>query len=398
MRFLFLTPQLPYPPNQGAAIRNYSLISSLAPRHEIHLLSFAHSPPDAGEAGPLLRLLRQVRVVPFPSRPFLKRALSTLLSPRPDLALRLQSREFQAVVKEKLAEERFDAVQVEALEMAPYVEHLVGRKVRPLLVYDAHNAEHLLQKRAFQVDVRDPRRWLGAFYSLLQWRKLRRYEGWVISHFDRLIVTSPQDGKALEALAAGKRAWVIPNAVDTDLYRPVEGVEEEELVFTGKMDFRPNVDAMLWFCREVWPLLKSQIPGLRFCVVGQSPSPAVLSLADDPSVTVTGPVEDDREHMARARVYVAPLRVGGGTRLKILRAMAMGKAIVATSMACEGIELRGDELLLADTPQAFAQAILALWDDAGRRRELGHRARALVEARYDWRGLLPQLETVYAPR
>lgn len=398
MKILFLTPQLPYPPHQGNTIRTFNLMVNLVPRHQIHLLSFVGTPQELGQAGPLRKLCRSIETVTIPPRSSLKRALSVFLSSQPDMAGRLSSGEFASALREWVRREKFDVVQVEGIEMAHYVGGLFEKEAtaRPLLVYDAHNAEYVLQRRAFETDRSDPRRWMGALYSLIQWRKLQRYEGRTLRSFDRVVAVSSADRCTLERLVPGLEIEVVPNGVDTCLFQPMASREGEELVFTGKMDFRPNVDAVLWFCQKVLPLLRERLPQLRFYIVGQSPHRRVLSLRRDPRVIVTGRVEDDRPFMAQARLYVAPLRVGGGTRLKILRAMAMGKAIVATSLACEGIELSGGEVVLADTPEAFAEAILELWEDPVRRRKLGERGRALVETRYDWRSLVPSLEEVYA--
>jgi glycosyltransferase involved in cell wall biosynthesis len=167
------------------------------------------------------------------------------------------------------------------------------------------------------------------------------------------------------------------------------------LVFTGKMDFRPNVDAVVWFCREVLPLVQRDFPSVHFFIVGQSPSRRVISLARNPAVTVTGYVEDVRPYISGALVYVLPLRMGGGTRLKLLEAMAMEKAIVSTSLGCEGFDVtHGRELLVADDAEGFAHLVVELLKDARRRERLGKEARRFAE-RYDWRNIVPKMERVY---
>ncbi|MGQ9458358.1 MAG: glycosyltransferase, partial [Anaerolineae bacterium] len=172
-------------------------------------------------------------------------------------------------------------------------------------------------------------------------------------------------------------------------------LREPALVFTGKMDFRPNVDGVLWFWQEVWPLVRAKAPEAHFYVVGQRPHPRLAPLVEDPSVTVTGFVPDVRPYIANAAVYVIPLRIGGGTRLKVLEAMAMGKAIVSTSLGCEGFPLRsGEHLLMADTPGAFAEAVLILLEDAPKRKALGAVAQALAATQYDWAALVPRLEEI----
>jgi glycosyltransferase involved in cell wall biosynthesis len=266
-----------------------------------------------------------------------------------------------------------------------------------LAVFDDHNAEVVLQQRAFETDARQPRRWVGALYSLIQWKKLRRYEARVCRAFDRVVAVSPADAQALQRLVPGLEVSVVLNGVDTELYRaqPLEPAPEA-LVFTGKMDFRPNVDAVLWFCQEILPRIWRERASVHFTIVGRDPHPRVQALARDPRIRVTGYVEDVRPYIAGAAVYVVPLRMGGGTRLKVLEAMAMGQAIVSTTLGCEGIALTpGREAVLADTAQEFARRVVELLGDEERRRSLGRWARRLVEAHYDWRVIVPRLEQVY---
>ena len=279
-----------------------------------------------------------------------------------------------------------------------------------MLVFDDHNAEYILQQRAFETDARQPRRWMGALYSLIQWQKLRRYEARVCRAFDRVVAVSPADAQALQRLVPGLEVTVVLNGVDTECYNDQFLMTNDQarighwdlvighwsLVFTGKMDFRPNVDAVLWFCQEILPSIRRERPSVRFTIVGRDPHPRVLALARDPQVTVTGYVEDVRPYIAGAAVYVVPLRMGGGTRLKVLEAMAMGQAIVSTTLGCEGVVLTpGREAALADTAQEFAWRVVELLGDEGRRRSMGQQARRLVEARYDWRAIVPRLEQVY---
>jgi glycosyltransferase involved in cell wall biosynthesis len=174
------------------------------------------------------------------------------------------------------------------------------------------------------------------------------------------------------------------------------GPEGDDLVFVGKMDFRPNIDGVLWFAQEVLPLIRQQAPAVRFWVVGKDPHPRLKPLAEDPAIELTGWVEDVRPYIAGAAVYVVPLRIGGGTRLKVLEAMAMEKAIVSTTLGCEGFNLVPDqELVTADTPGDLAAAVLALLRDPDRRDRLGRAARRFAGSRYDWRIVVPQLERAF---
>lgn len=393
MKILFLTPELPYPPDRGASIRTFNLIKNLAPRHEIHLLCFSTKESDLAEAGPLLDLCSQIETLSTPHRSTLQRLLSIFLSPLPDMALRLPSAEFEVQLKALLQKEDFDLVQVEAIEMARYIPTVIESHRPPPLIFDDINAEYLLQKRAFETDLRHLH-WLGAVYSLIQWRKLRRYEAWACRRADQVVAVSQVDEEALRRLVPGLPVSVVPNGVDTRYYQPAEGETDGSLVFTGKMDFRPNVDGVLWFFQRVWPLVKGGLPQARLLVVGRNPSSRLSPLLQDPQVTVTGFVPDVRPYIARANIYLVPLRMGGGTRLKVLEAMAMGKAIVSTSLGCEGIKTTGQELAIADNPSDFAQRVIELWGDEKRRKGLGVAARRLAK-RYDWKVITPLLEQVY---
>jgi sugar transferase (PEP-CTERM/EpsH1 system associated) len=403
-RILVLTPQFPYPPHQGTTIRNYNLIAGLALRHEVHLLSFGH--PAERHGTPLDDLCHSVQVVQPPQRSTRQRVKGLLLSPLPDMAQRLPSPEFEAALAATLDREVPDVVEVEGIELAQYLFQIAGRragKPHPLLVFDDHNAEYILQQRAFETDARQPRRWIGAAYSLVQWLRLRSYERRACLAADRVVVVSEADARAIRRLVPGLDLAVVPNGVDVEFYSapipPLEahaGPGQQDMVFTAKMDFRPNVDAVLWFAQKVLPLVRQEMPEARFWVVGQDPHPRLAPLARDPAVVLTGWVEDVRPYIAGAGVVVIPLRIGGGTRLKVLEAMAMSKAIVSTTLGCEGFDLAsGQELVLADAPAGFAAALLDLLRDPGRRERLGRVARRFAASRYDWGMIVPRLEQTY---
>lgn len=400
-RILFLTPQMPYPPEQGAAIRNYHLIVQVATQHDVALLSFAQQVGQG--AGPLAELCRPLIQVPMPPQRTARERLRFLLTTgKPDMAFRLYSPAYAQALQELLRREPFDIVQVEGLEMACYVPLIRGwlGERSPKLILDEYNAEYVLQQRAFEADLRSPRRWPESFYSFIQWRRLERFEREICGLVDRVLVVSEADAKALRRLVKGLEPVIVPNGVDTTRYHPglpALPLERPALLFTGKMDFRPNCDAMLWFHRHVWPLVRARAPHAHLYVVGKDPPPRFKPLQDDPSVTVSGYVPDILPYFGSADVYIVPLRVGGGTRLKVLEAMAAGLPLVSTTLGVEGIALSpGKHALLADTPQAFAEAILSLLADPERRRALGAAARQFVLEHYDWRLIVPRLAPLYA--
>jgi sugar transferase (PEP-CTERM/EpsH1 system associated) len=395
MRLLFLTPQLPYPADKGTRIRNFGLIKELAGRHDVAVLSFG-DPGDRAAIAALERHCRVLAVVPPPARGRLDRAARTLLDPTPDLARRLWSADYARRLGDALACERPDVVQIEALEMLPHWL-AVRRGDGPVAVLDEHNAEWILQQRHGQTDARSGRA-VGAAYSLVQARKLRSYEGRALGAANAVVCVSAEDARALRSVGRPRRLIVVPNGVDVAALprRPVEP-DGQMVLFTGTMDYRPNVDAARWFVGAVWPLVRVDRPAARFVIAGRDPAPAVRALASQPGVEVTGSVPDVTPLFRQAAVYVAPLRVGGGVRLKILEAFAHGAPVVSTRLGAEGIDLaEGRDALLADDAPSFACAVGRLLADQAQRGALAGAGRALVEARYDWKVLVPALERLYA--
>ena len=399
MQILLLTPQRPYPPHQGTTLRNFNLIKELAKRHTVCVVSFLDRDQKPEDVGPLPQLCRWLETVPTPTRTGGQRLRQMLTSPRPDMSWRLWSPLFEERLRRRLERDQFDVVQIEGIEMAPYLATLEAVRPRPLTIYDAHNAEWILQRRAFATDLKNPLRWPAALYSWIQWRRLWHYEADLMQRTDHTVAMSGADKAALHQINPHRSVTIVPNGVDVAEYTYFKGTPiPYDLVFTGKMDFRPNIDAVLWFGQQVLPLIQRQRPETTLAIVGQRPHPRLNVLRHLPGVTLTGYVDDVRPYIAGAAVYIVPLRVGGGTRLKLMEAMAMGKAIVSTSLGAEGFPVaHGHELVLADEPEVFAQEVLDLLHNPARRAKLGQRGQAFAEANYDWQILIPRLERIYQP-
>jgi len=403
VRVLVLAPQIPWPPHQGTTLRNFNIVRQIARRHQVTVVGFGD---PGGPYAPLADLGVAVVAVPPPPRRSVATRLGELLTTcAPDLSRRLASRAMDARLASIARGEMgaFEVVQIEGLEMAAHglAVHAALRRRDPRvrLIYDAHNAEWVLQHRAWRADLGRPRGWPGAAYSAVQTWKLRRFERRVLRAADGVVAVSAADEAALRDLGPLGPVALVPNGVDTELYRPAnpELVDPALCVFTGKMDFRPNVDAMAWFRQAVWPRVRQARSDARLAIVGRDPSARVVALADPGmGVEVTGAVPDVQPWLARAGVVVVPLRVGGGTRLKVLEAMAMGKAIAATSLGVEGLDLApGREVVVADDPAALARGVADLMSDADLRRRLGERARARAVADYRWEALVPAIERLY---
>ncbi len=401
MKLLLLTPQLPYPPRQGTTIRNFGLMQHLARRHQIDLITFLAPGETLLPDSPLHELCHSLVTLPQPQRSTAARLRATLLSALPDMALRLEDPAMHRAVQNALRSRRYDILQIEGIELAQYARHAPAST---RVVFDDHNCEYLLQKRAALADLRTPRRWHAAAYSLIQWQKLRRYEAAACRTAAAVTAVSEPDRRALARIAPQAAMRVIPNGIDLKAYAQAHHAPQENtpftLLFTGKMDYRPNIDAMLWFGREVLPRLADRAQGLRCQIVGLNPHPRLDVLRAHPQVEITGGVPDVRPYLAAAHAYIIPMRVGGGTRFKALEAMAAAKPIVSTSLGVEGIAVQpGQELLIADTPEEFAAAIRRLMNDYAQKgplaAQLGSAAQRFVAARYTWDRILPQLETLY---
>lgn len=392
-RVLMLTPQLPYPPRQGTALRNWGLLRGLATHHELWLLSFAAPEQAATPPETLRALVRDVAVIPQPSRTLGQRLWALLSSTQPDLIQRLRSAAFETQLHTWLETYAFDWLLVEGLELTFPLMRVWQRAHPPRVAFDAHNCEYLLQQRAFQSDLRHPRRWAGAAYSWLQWRRLRRHEATICRRADLVLAVSAADAAALRRIAPAVIPLVIPNGLDVEAYAGWEDaapLQQPAFVFTGTMDFRPNVDGALWFATEVWPRIRAALPTAHAYIVGKRPHPRLEALRAIPGLELTGAVPDTRPYIRAAAVYVVPLWVGGGTRFKILEAGAMRKAIVSTTLGAEGFPDVAQAVTLADDAATFAAACITLAQDTALRERQGARAHAFVRA-YDWEALLPPL-------
>ncbi len=398
MRILFLAPGLPHPPHQGTALRNWGLISNLAQRHDIWLLSFTFADEEITDE--LNAACQKIGIVPRPTRSTLSRVLTLVGSKQPDLSRRLASSDFDIQLRTWLKSTKFDVVQIEGLEMGPFADTVRTMAPHTSIVYDAHNAETLIQQRAFDIDARQLKRWPHAVYSRLQLPRLRRFEERVCSTADSVLCVSPVDQTTLNSNAPGIQAVLVPNGIELADYGPASiksGLPQNAIVFSGKMDYRPNVDAVHWFGQNIFPHVRQEVRSARFFIVGKNPTPAVLNLGEREGITVTGAVPDVRPYVAGATVFVVPVRMGGGTRFKILEALALQRAVVSTPIGAEGFGvLSGHELELAESEADFSRTVVDLISDSERRTQLGEAGRRFVAASYDWRIIIPAVEEVYA--
>jgi glycosyltransferase involved in cell wall biosynthesis len=399
MRILMLTGSLPYPPQQGGALRSYGILHGLSQAgHEITLLSFHESTVDAATT-PLAAYCKRVETLAPPRRPISQRLRDLVLTHEPDLARRLYSEAFARCLQAALRETPFDWVQAEGLEMGCYLPLVKSASPTTRVCYDAFNAEYALQQVMGSIDRGSLKRLPAALYSFLQSSRIMRFEQRICQQAELVLAVSPEDAAELHKLCPSKHIPVVPNGIFVDRYEhSTEQLDlgEAALVFTGTMDYRPNVDAMLWFVNQVLPKIQAQVPEARLYIVGQKPHARLNALRDQHGVYITGRVPLVQPYLHSAGVYVAPLRMGGGTRLKIMEAMASGCAVVSTTIGASG--LQGDArraMVIADSASEMAYKVVRLLQDPERRQGLGTAAREYVKAYYDWSVIIPQLLAVY---
>lgn len=388
LEVLFVSHFPPSPPTFGAQRRVEGLMVSLARRHIVVGLSLVGPDFDAAVARKAMAAYcDEVVLVPArPERGFGKRLLQarSLLSTRSFERHHCSVPALRRALDALLRRRRFDVVSVEL----PFLAHLRLRRAPdgsppPRLVLDEHNVEHDLARQSRDAS-RSP---LRRLHHAVNWRKILREELAAWRDADGVAFTSMDDAARARALLPSVRAAVVPNGVDVEHFRPrpeLPPPDGRTVVFFGTLDYFPNLDGVRYFLDDIWPRLERTHPRARLRLIGPRPV-AELLRRQGPRVEVTGPVDDLRPHLAEAAAIVVPLRVGGGTRLKVLEAMAMGKAVVSTTLGAEGIGVSHErDLLLADEPEAFAASVGRVLDDAALARRLGDSARALAERDYSW--------------
>lgn len=400
MRILLLTGQLPYPPQAGGALRTFGLIDGLHKAgHTIDLITFTERDQPDPAGTPLTELCDQIVTVPTPIRTMGKRLRDLLLSSVADLSQRFYSSQFVEALKAQFARDHYDVVQMESLEMTTYLPVIRAGCPDAKVIYDSFNAEYDLQHLIYRTDRVDLSRLPGAIYSFMQWRRLTRYERSICQQVDRVIAVSDADAEAFRKLLPGLNPDVVPNGIFAEEYTHAPQTFDlgaTALLFTGTMDYRPNVDAVLWFANRILPEIRKVLPETRLFVVGNKPHGKLNSLRQRPDVEITGYVQDVLPFLHGAAVYVAPLRMGSGTRFKLLQAMASSRAAVSTRIGAQGLNISsGREMLLADDADSFARAVVSLLRDPGQRSQIGQAAARLVCDQYDWSVIVPRLLKVY---
>jgi len=399
VKILVISHFIPYPPHGGSFQRNYNLLKEASRHNSVDFLAlvprlFHPSDKELNEAVQALKqLCAEVRVfrirTDYSRLHWYSLLFRNSFSLSPYSVWRFHSREMIDAIREQLSKTKYDLIQIDTIALAPYAK--LCPDIPNILVHQ--NVESTLMLRRAKNE-KNP---VTRLYLYLQGRKLRRFESHMLECFSAHVMVSELDKVELSQLADGARIEVIPNGTDTEYFKPTGSASSHELIFTGGMTWYPNKDAMIFFCRDVYPLIKERVPDVSMNVVGMAPPDEVAQMAKtDSSIRISGYVDDVRSHIARAAVYVVPIRVGGGTRLKILDAFACGKAVVSTTIGCEGLAVTsGHDILVGDTPREFADQVIRALTDQNLRTSLEQNARKLVEDKYSWSQIGRIQEAIY---
>jgi sugar transferase (PEP-CTERM/EpsH1 system associated) len=396
MNILLLSPWLPWPPYDGGRIRILETLRYLSRCHSVTLISSVCREEEIQHTAAINSLCESIitTVLSNETAAVFSRLSRGVLSRRSLIESFYFDMRLARQVADLTSRNTYDVIQVEFPFLTPYLQ-AVERRVRTKWVLSMHNVESLRFQRELQLSKWGKRSLvlLGDHLFFPAWEKK------ALRQFDGIITVSDAERTWVKRHAPSLTVDVIPNGVDTEYFSPAPSMAPESnpyIVFTGAMDYPPNMDAAGWFCNEILPVLQRNVPRLGFKIVGKNPHPQVLELAKRNRVEVTGTVADIRGYVAGALALVVPLRSGGGTRLKILEAMAMERPVISTSVGAEGLKVTpGTDILIADDAEQFANHIQSLVKSSETANRLGKAARRLVVEKYDWRVCLGGLERLY---
>jgi polysaccharide biosynthesis protein PslH len=391
MKILWIKADFLHPTTKGGHIRTLEMLRRLHRRHEIHYVGFAG--PDEAE-GPRRSGEYSTRAYPIPHRPprkdsgaFVGQVLAGLFSSVPVAVSRYRSERMAMQIEELRAAERFDQVVCDFLTPAVNLSDLSG------CVLFQHNVETVIWRRRAEHAADSIRRW----YFRMQAGRMFEYEREACRSARHVVAVSETDAGLMRTLFGAPRVSVIPTGVDVEYFRPPDSsAVMADLVFVGSMDWLPNVDGVLYFVREILPLIRRRRPQCSLAVVGRTPLKEIADLpGDDPGIVVTGTVADIRPYLWGSSVAIVPLRIGGGTRLKIYEAMAARAPVVSTSVGAEGLDVSSPEnIRLAGSPEAFAEQCLTLLEDRGERARIAQSAWELVTERFSWDHVASSFERI----
>lgn len=394
MRILMITDHVPFPPNKGTSIRNYNLIKRISTEHEVWIAALSKSDSDREGQTRLLEFCTGVEITKKNQSRALDRpllALKYFIRGMPIELRHYQSSKFIEKIQHLVSRVDFDVIDIVDSHMGLYLDAL-PLKLQQKTVLTLIDVVFSKFERISLLEPKLRRRLRLWLYS----RMMRRWEPNYAERFARCIAVSESDRRLLLSVNPRLTIDVAPNGIDTNQFQPLPySNSKPALLFIGSMEYRPNIDGALYFCQDVYPQIKAEIPDIELWITGHRPTQEVRDLARD-DIHVTGSVDDVRPYYERSSVSIVPLRAGGGTRLKILESMALGKPVVSTSIGCEGLDVvDGEHLFIADTSEQFAEKTLLLIKHEDLRKRMIEKAWNLVVKLYDWDVIAQRLIQTY---
>lgn len=391
MNILFISTENPYPPDHGHHIRTYNVLKGLAAQNTIYFVGFAKSEEELKYKPEIEKFCASADIFHIDSGwRFWLLLLFNVFSRRPFITHRYMKEEARKRIAEIMSKKKIDLVHIDLLHVSPYCEPIA--KVPKILVN--HNVESVRFLRRLKTEPNP----LKKFYFYYQYLKLRHYEKHVSGKFDWCVVVSETDKKMLAELSGDRNFVVVPNGVDVDYFHPNGAlVRANSLIWVGSMQSPYNADAVDYFLRDIWPHIKAEIPDVIIHFVGASPTKLLQKTAsEDKNIRVLGYVEDVRPFMAEAAVFVAPIRSGSGTKIKVLNAMAMKMPVITTAVGAEGINaVNHKDILIADDHHDFAFKTIQMLRNPDRAKELGENGRKVIETHYDWNAIHKKTHKLY---
>jgi sugar transferase (PEP-CTERM/EpsH1 system associated) len=389
MRIFYICRRVPFPPDRGDKIAAFNAIRHLAARHEVHVFCLGDGVQDLANISGLQAYAKSVSAAPVDEFTIKLRALAALVTGQPLSVAALNEAKLHDAIQKKFTELRPDLIIVYSCNMAQFAEHFPNV---PRIMHFGDLDSLKWPQYAERSSI--PLNWIYAIEA----RRLLGYERHIAQIFSHALVHTEIEKHDFERLIPGIPVAVVGNGVDLDYFRSAgEAKKPASMVFTGVMDYRPNIDAVVWFCDEILPIVQANIPAANFTICGSRPAPAVRRLAKCRGVTVTGWVPDARPYLDRAEIFVAPLRMARGVQNKLLEALAMGLPCVASTAARSGTAVAdGQGILATDEPREFARHVIDLLGDSDGRAEMARRARAAAVANYRWEVQLACLDQVIA--
>ncbi len=384
MKILILEKRPLYPLDAGGQIRSAKMFEELAKEHEITIVCNVEHPKDDRYLEEMYKCCSQLYTVPWKeterfSWKFYGELFINLFSRYPFTVNKDYCPELKRLFESVMMDGKFDLIICDFLQSS---RNVLGVKDIPTILFQ-HNVESVIAKRHFN----EEENIFAKCYWYLQWQKMDWYERKMCKWFDHVIAVSENDKEMFQQHFSAREVSVIPTGVDVEYFCPQDvEVETNTLVFVGGMDWLPNEDGIIYFTREILPLIQNRIPSVRLYVVGRNPTEKIKRLGmSNKAIIVTGSVEDVRGYVARSQATIVPLRIGGGTRLKIYQFMAMAKPVVSTTIGAEGLTVtQGENILLADTPDEFAKEIIGLLEDTELQKRIGKAGKDMVTKYYSW--------------